>query len=92
MIDNSMRKGDRMEYPAGDKGALSHIERLVGEEHQLFEQKTLSEKDVGRLKEIQVELDQCWDLLRQRRAARETGGDPALAHLRPPDIVEKYTG
>jgi hypothetical protein len=39
-----------------------------------------------------VELDQCWDLLRQRRALRETGGDPEKAAIRPPDIVEKYVG
>jgi len=41
---------------------------------------------------VQVELDQCWDLLRQRRALRETGGDPDLAQVRPPDVVEKYVG
>ena len=41
---------------------------------------------------VNVELDQCWDLLRQRRALRETGRDPGDAHLRPPEVVEKYIG
>jgi hypothetical protein len=42
------------------------------------------------LKKIQVELDQCWDLLRQRRAKREFGEDPNEAHVRPASVVEKY--
>ena len=48
--------------------------------------------DDKRLKEVQVHLDQCWDLLRQRRALRETGGDPSQAHARPADVVKKYIG
>jgi hypothetical protein len=75
-----------------DRQALSHIERLVKEEHALFEQPARTEQDEARLKQLQVQLDQCWDLLRQRRAARETGHDPAQAHLRPPDVVERYQG
>lgn len=75
-----------------DKHALSHIERLVDEEHRLFEKESLSDEDTARLKQIAVELDQCWDLLRQRRAARETGGDPSKAQVRPPDVVERYIG
>jgi hypothetical protein len=81
-----------MNATSPDRHAMSHIERLVHEEHALYEQPSLSEHDAARLKEIQVELDQCWDLLRQRRAARETGGDPSQAHVRPPEIVEKYVG
>lgn len=46
--------------------------------------------DQKRLANIQVELDQCWDLLRQRRALRDVGEDPNEAELRPPDIVENY--
>jgi hypothetical protein len=75
-----------------DRHALSHIERLVDEEHRLFGKDGLSEEDSARLKQIGVELDQCWDLLRQRRAARETGGDPSRAEVRPPDVVERYIG
>ena len=71
---------------------LSHIEELVNEEHRLLAQGTLADGEHDRLTRIQVELDQCWDLLRQRRALRETGGDPERATLRPPDIVEKYVG
>jgi len=41
---------------------------------------------------VEIELDQCWDLLRQRRALRETGGDPSGATVRPPDQVEGYLG
>ena len=43
-----------------------------------------------RLGEIEVMLDQCWDLLRQRRAKREFGGDPDEAHVRPANVVENY--
>jgi hypothetical protein len=41
---------------------------------------------------VQTELDQCWDLLRQRRALREFGGDPSQAHAREADVVKKYIG
>ena len=81
-----------MENPGKEAEALDHIERLVAEEHQLFEQGSRSAKQDKRLAELQVQLDQCWDLLRQRRALRETGRDPGEAHLRPPEIVEKYIG
>ncbi len=81
-----------MENPGNDAQALGHIEKLVAEEHKLFEKKSRSGGEDRRLKELQVKLDRCWDLLRQRRAARETGGDPANAHLRPPGMVENYKG
>ncbi|EUA93059.1 hypothetical protein MPS_1730 [Mycobacterium pseudoshottsii JCM 15466] len=45
-----------------------------------------------RLRLIEIELDQCWDLLRQRRALRETGGDPREASVRPAGQVEGYSG
>jgi Protein of unknown function (DUF2630) len=73
-----------------DQPVRKHIERLVQEEHRLYEQKSLSDADRQRLKTMQIELDQCWDLLRQRRALREFGEDPDQARVRPPDIVEKY--
>jgi hypothetical protein len=50
----------------------------------------LSESDRIRLRTVEVELDQTWDLLRQRRALRAVGQDPDKAQVRPPDIVEKY--
>ena len=71
---------------------LGHIQRLVAEEHQLFEHPSPSADQSKRLADVQVELDQCWDLLRQRRALRETGHDPAEAHVRPAGIVKNYEG
>jgi hypothetical protein len=71
---------------------LTHIQALVSEEHQLFDRATRDDTETRRLAAIQVELDQCWDLLRQRRALRETGRDANEAHVRPPEIVEKYVG
>jgi hypothetical protein len=77
---------------ANDQPVLQHIERLVAEEHRLYNQRTGSEVDRARLAKIQVELDQCWDLLRQRRALREFGRDAKQAHVRSPEIVEHYEG
>ena len=53
-----------------DQPVRQHIEQLVEEEHRLRKQASLSGHDHRRLESIQVELDQCWDLLRQRRALR----------------------
>jgi len=73
-----------------DKPVRHHIEELVQEEHRLREHPSLTDRDRSRLQAIQVELDQCWDLLRQRRALREFGQDPDQAHVRPAEIVENY--
>jgi len=81
-----------MENKEADRSVLSHIGSLVDEEHRLLERQALDVSDSNRLKAVQVELDQCWDLLRQRRALRETGHDAGEAHVRPPEIVEKYVG
>jgi hypothetical protein len=81
-----------MAQPDKDASVLAHIQQLVGEEHKLFERKEHTPEESKRLSQLQVELDQCWDLLRQRRALRETGGDPSQAHARPADVVEKYIG
>jgi uncharacterized protein DUF2630 len=75
-----------------DGAVRAHIERLVAEEHKLFGHASLDEAQAKRLAAVQTELDQCWDLLRQRRALRETGGDPASAHVRPAEVVKKYLG
>jgi hypothetical protein len=71
---------------------MSHIEALVAEEHRLFAKGALDEADTARLAAVGVELDRYWDLLRQRRAARETGHDPDAAALRPAGVVENYRG
>ena len=75
-----------------DASVLVHIQRLVAEEHKLFERAQLTPEENHRLASLQVELDQCWDLLRQRRALREFGDDPSQAHVREADVVKKYIG
>jgi hypothetical protein len=79
-----------MEERGKDQSVLTHIQRLAAEEHGLFEKEALADEERKRLSDIQVQLDQCWDLLRQRRALRETGGDPSQAHVRPPEVIKKY--
>lgn len=76
-----------------DKEVLGRINELAREEHELFEREShgkVSDADRARLRRLEITLDQCWDLLRQRRALREFGGDPDQARVRPPDIVENY--
>ncbi len=80
----------RTETRSSDGSVLRHIEELVSEEHRLQARDPLSEVDRARLREVEVELDQSWDLLRQRRALRAIGQDPDKAQVRAPDIVEKY--
>ena len=81
---------------ASDKNPLSHIRELVDEERELRarlqKHEISADEEHARLRALEVELDQCWDLLRQRRALRETGGDPREARIRPPDEVEGYLG
>ena len=79
-----------MKEPTTDQSVLKHIKGLAAEEHRLFEQDSLAEADAAKLKKIEVELDQCWDLLRQRQARRAAGQDPSQARVRPPGIVENY--
>jgi hypothetical protein len=81
-----------MKPPEREHTVMSHIETLVAEEHRLFAKGALDEADAARLAVVGVELDRYWDLLRQRRAARETGHDPDAAALRPAGIVENYRG
>ena len=76
-----------------DEGIHNRIEELVAEEHELYERAAevaLSETEHRRLESIKVGLDQCWDLLRQRRALREAGLVPSTAHARDPEVVEGY--
>jgi hypothetical protein len=78
---------------AGDSQILSRIGELVKEENQLMNrhrEMPLEESEQSRLKEVQVQLDQCWDLLNQRRALKEFGLDPDQATVRDPDTVEGY--
>lgn len=69
------------------------IDKLVQEEHQLWEREAAgaaTDEDRQRLDLLKVSLDQSWDLLRQRRALREAGRDPDDADVRAPDVVEGY--
>ena len=69
------------------------IEQLVAEEHELWEREAAgnaTDDDRRRLESVKVSLDQCWDLLRQRRALRESGSNPAAAEVRAPEVVERY--
>ncbi|HEU5181971.1 MAG TPA: DUF2630 family protein [Candidatus Polarisedimenticolia bacterium] len=79
-----------MENQDADRPVQKHIAKLVEEEHGLYEKPSLSDGEKTRLQDIKVELDQCWDLLRQRRALREFGEDPDKARVRPKEIVENY--
>jgi len=80
-----------------DESIAARIERLVNEEKQLrvLEQTDRSDpdaldQDTERLRAVEVELDQCWDLLRQRRALRDAGADPNEAQARDAGTVEGY--
>jgi uncharacterized protein YjaG (DUF416 family) len=75
-----------------DKSVLGHIEHLVAEEKKLYAEKDMTDDQRKRLAAINVELDRCWDLLRQRRALREFGRDPDEADVRPAGVVENYKG
>jgi Protein of unknown function (DUF2630) len=78
-----------------DESISARIEGLVAEEHQLRNREQSDpadalETDARRLRAIEVELDVCWDLLRQRRALRDAGESPDRATARDPDTVERY--
>jgi len=78
-----------------DESIAARIERLVDEEHELrnSEQSDAAdalEADAERLRAVEVELDVCWDLLRQRRALRDADVNPGQAAARDPNTVERY--
>ncbi len=76
-----------------DPNILKHIEELVSEEHQLTEQSHiggLSEEERQRMHQLEISLDQCWDLLRQRRALRSAHLNPDEAAVRDANTVEHY--
>ncbi len=77
-----------------DREIFQHIDTLVDEEHRLRNRhlagEGLSDAERGRLRELEESLDQCWDLLRQRRAARDAGAEPGSVRARPVEEVERY--
>jgi hypothetical protein len=79
-----------------DSDIQGRIRTLIDQEHQLRQSlasgEITADEEHERLSSLEVELDQCWDLLRQRRAKREYGEDPAEAAVRPEGTVETYLG
>jgi hypothetical protein len=78
-----------------DQKIIERINDLAHEEHQLFEKESRGQADEGdreRLRRLEVTLDQCWDLLHQRRARRSAGMDPNQASVRDQRTVEGYLG
>jgi hypothetical protein len=76
-----------------DQQIIQNIDQLVAEERDLrlqHVQEPLGEDQAARLKTIEESLDQCWDLLRQRRARREYGENPDQAAPRDTNVVEGY--
>ena len=80
-----------------DETIAARIERLVAEEHELRDREQSDSAEPGqldddrsRLSAVEVELDRCWDLLRQRRALRDAGRNPDDAEARDADTVERY--
>ena len=79
---------------SGDDSVLARIHELVSEERELRDQLAAEQIDAdterGRLNALETQLDQCWDLLRQRRARIDAGQDPDDARVRPASEVENY--
>jgi hypothetical protein len=78
---------------ATDEQLRSRIEELVDEEHRLWKTESRGEATDDtrrRLEELKLTLDQCWDLLRQRRALEELDFDADAARVRPPQVIENY--
>lgn len=75
-----------------DANVLDTIRKLVDEERDLRTRDPdgLDAGERERMQSLEVSLDQCWDYLRQRRAAREMGLDPEQANVRPPSVVQRY--
>jgi len=76
-----------------DPAIMSHITELVEEEQALREAEaagTIDDPGRERMRALEVSLDQCWDLLRQRRARRDFGENPEEPHERPAQVVENY--
>ncbi|HEX9122647.1 MAG TPA: DUF2630 family protein [Actinomycetota bacterium] len=80
---------------ADDEDVIARINELAHEEHELFERESRGQaapRERARLKEIEVQLDQCYDVLHQRRARRAAGLDPNEVSVRDAATVEGYTG
>jgi hypothetical protein len=87
-------RGPHEEREMDDDAVLGRIGDLVEEEHRLRDRiaadEGVADEERDRLAQVERQLDQCWDLLRQRRAREEFGADPDGASARPEDTVERY--
>lgn len=81
-----MEKKTKME----DSTVLNHIKKLSDQEEHLYTKGNLTDAEVSELHKMKVELDRCWDYLRQRRALREFGKNPNDANVRDSQTVENY--
>jgi hypothetical protein len=78
-----------------DEKVVDRINELADEEHELWEKGArgeLAQAERERLKWLEGRLDQCWDLLHQRRALRNAGQNPEEARVRDEKTVEGYLG
>jgi hypothetical protein len=75
-----------------DGEVLNHIDELAEEERRLYSNENLNPEELARLKKLTGELDQCWDLLRQRRGLRDAHANPDAAKARPVKAVENQRG
>lgn len=87
-------RAPRIREMTSDKNLHTQITDLIAREKELRDQVSSGEispdDERSQLGDIEVQLDQCWDLLRQRRALRDSGKDPREAEVRPADEVEGY--
>jgi Protein of unknown function (DUF2630) len=86
MKNNSIKRRVKME----DKNVLNHIKKLAEEEERLYIKQKLTDQEIKELHKMKIELDQCWDLLRQRHALRDAGKNPDEAKVRSVNTVENY--
>jgi len=79
-----------MEENKADQSVLAHIKKLTEREEHLYGKPDLSDEDITEMHTVKSELDQYWDLLRQRRAFRDAGDDPKRAQMRSKDTIAHY--
>jgi hypothetical protein len=96
-MNGSDRRFHRQREESGmdDRQVIDQINEIAHEEHALWEREGRGELDAReqeRLQQLSVTLDQCWDLLHQRRARRAAGQDPDQATVRDERTVEGYLG
>ena len=73
-----------------DEQVFNHIKKLTEREEHLYGKENLSDEDVAELHRTKSQLDQWWDLLRQRRALRDSDQNPKHAEMRTTDTIENY--